>query len=175
MTDTTTTGTDLERRLARLEERTRALEDEREVTRLILSYGPLVDSGSADAVAGLWDADGVYDVDELLMRGRAQIAAMVRSDAHQGWIAGGCAHFVGPPHVTVTGDDATAVSYSLMVTHGDGGFALRRATANHWTLHRADSGWRIVTRTARVLDGRPESPALLASGVCAPVASGERA
>ncbi|TQS26617.1 nuclear transport factor 2 family protein [Microbispora sp. KK1-11] len=175
MADTATTGTDIGRRLARLEERTRALEDEREVTRLILSYGPLVDSGSADAVAGLWDADGVYDVDELLMRGQDQIAAMVRSDAHQGWIAGGCAHFVGPPRVTLAGDDATALSYSLMVTHGDGGFVLRRATANHWTLRRTDAGWRIVTRTARVLDGRPESPALLASGVSAPVTDGERA
>lgn len=171
----TTNGTDIERRLARLEQRTRALEDEREVTRLLLSYGPLVDSGSADAVAGLWDADGVYDVDELLMRGRDQIAAMVRSGAHQGWIAGGCAHFVGPPRVTVAGDDATAVSYSLMVTHADGGFVLRRATANHWTLRRTDAGWRIVNRTARVLDGRPESPALLASGVSAPVPDGERA
>lgn len=156
---------EIERRLTRLEGRLRALEDEREVTRLVLSYGPLVDSGSADAVAGLWEPDGVYDVDELLMRGRDRIAAMVRSGAHQGWIAGGCAHFVGPPHVTVTGDDAVAVTYSLMVVHGDGGFTLRRATANQWRLRRGDAGWRIVARTARVLDGRPESPALLASGI----------
>ncbi|WP_211592926.1 MULTISPECIES: nuclear transport factor 2 family protein [unclassified Microbispora] len=165
MADTAMTGTDVERRLARLEERVRVLEDEREVTRLILSYGPLVDSGSADEVAELWEPDGVYDVDELLMRGREQIAAMVRSDAHQGWIAGGCAHFNGAPHVTVSGDEATAIGYSLMVVNRPEGFTLRRATAHHWTLRRGPEGWRVVNRTARVLDGRPESPRLLADGV----------
>ncbi|HEU5029687.1 MAG TPA: nuclear transport factor 2 family protein [Spirillospora sp.] len=155
--------TDVETRLAALEDRLRALEDEREITRLILSYGPLVDSGCAGAVAALWDEDGVYDVDELMMDGRSAIEAMVLSADHQRWIAGGCAHFVGPPHVTVSGDEATAVGYTLMIVKQDGGFTLRRATANHWTLHRTPSGWRAVNRTNRVLDGRPESPDLLAS------------
>ena len=102
--------TDVETRLAALEDRLRALEDEREITRLILSYGPLVDSGCAEAVAALWDEDGVYDVDELMMDGRPAIDAMVRSANHRRWIAGGCAHFVGPPHVTVAGIPARPVS-----------------------------------------------------------------
>ncbi len=152
----------VESRLAALEERLRALEDEREITRLILSYGPLVDSGCAAGVAALWEPGGVYDVDEILMTGRPEIEAMVRSPAHQRWIAGGCAHFIGPPHVTVDGDEATAVGYTLMIVNGDG-FVLRRATANHWRLRRTEDGWRAVTRTNRVLDGREESPDLLAS------------
>ncbi|MFA1538496.1 nuclear transport factor 2 family protein [Actinomadura monticuli] len=152
----------VESRLAALEERLRTLEDEREITRLILSYGPLVDSGCAADVAALWEPDGVYDVDEILMTGQAEIDAMVRSANHQRWIAGGCAHFVGPPHVTVDGDEATAVGYTLMIVNRDG-FALRRATANHWHLRRTGDGWRAVTRTNRVLDGREESPDLLAS------------
>ncbi|MEV0594654.1 nuclear transport factor 2 family protein [Nonomuraea cavernae] len=162
--------TGVEERLALLEERTRRLEDELEVTRLVLSYGPLVDSGSADAVAALWEPGGVYDVDELLMNGRAEIAAMVRSDAHQGWIARGCAHVIGAPHVTVTGDEAVARGYSLMIVRdrsGDG-FRVRRATANHWTLRRGPDGWRVVTRVNRVLDGRSESPELLAGDLPAP-------
>ncbi|GGU99586.1 hypothetical protein GCM10010182_15730 [Actinomadura cremea] len=154
---------DHDARLAALETRLRALEDEREITRLILSYGPLVDSGRAPEVAALWDDDGVYDVDELLMTGPAEIDAMVRSANHRRWISGGCAHFVGPPHVTVTGDEATAVGYTLMIVNGPDGFVLRRATANRWTLRRTPSGWRAVTRTNRVLDGREESPALLTS------------
>ena len=175
--------TDPATRLEELERRLRALEDEREITQLILSYGPLVDSGSAEDVAALWDAEGVYDVDELMMDGRAQIEAMVRSANHRGWIEGGCAHVVGPPHVTVTGEEATAVGYTLMIVNGpvaprnepapDGGatphtprheldgFDVRRATANHWLLRRTSSGWRVVRRTNRVLDGRAESPALL--------------
>jgi ketosteroid isomerase-like protein len=159
----TRAATDVESRLAALEDRLRALEDEREITRLILSYGPLVDSGCAEAVAALWDEDGVYDVDELMMDGRPAIDAMVRSANHRRWIAGGCAHVVGPPHVTVSGDAATAVGYTLMIVHGEGGFALRRATANHWTLRRTPDGWSVTNRTNRVLDGRPESPDLLAS------------
>ncbi|MDL4819705.1 nuclear transport factor 2 family protein [Actinomadura opuntiae] len=155
--------TDVETRLAALEDRVRVLEDEQEITRLILSYGPLVDSGCAEAVAGLWDEDGVYDVDELMMDGRPAIDAMVRSANHQRWIAGGCAHFVGPPHVTVSGDEATAVGYTLMIVKRENGFAPRRATANHWTLHRTSAGWSVTNRTNRVLDGRPESPDLLAS------------
>lgn len=153
----------LEERLRALEERLCALEDEREITRLILSYGPLVDSGCAADVAGLWEPDGVYDVDELLMTGRDEIAAMVRSRNHQGWICGGCAHVVGPPHVVVTGDEATAVGYTLMIVNGPDGFTLHRATANHWRLRRGPDGWRVTARTNRVLDGRPESPDLLAS------------
>jgi uncharacterized protein (TIGR02246 family) len=157
--------TDLASRLVGLEDRLALLEDERAVARVVAAYGPLVDSGDAEGVAALWETDGVYDVDELLMTGRGEIAAMVRSAAHQGWIAGGCAHVVGPPHVTVTGDDAVAVCYSLMVVHEDGGFVLRRATANVWRLGRSPAGWVVTNRTNRVLDGRDEAPALLAAGL----------
>lgn len=157
--------TDLDTRLAALEERLGQLEDERAVVRLVGAYGPLVDSGDADGVAALWETDGVYDVDELLMTGRAEIAAMVRSTPHQGWIVGGCAHVVGPPHVTVTGDDAVAVCYSLMVVREDDRFVVRRATANLWRLRRSAHGWLVANRTNRVLDGREEAPALLAAGL----------
>lgn len=143
------------------EARLRKLEDEAAIARLIASYGPLVDAGSAEAVAALWETDGVYDVDELVMNGRDEIVAMVQSPNHQGWIAGGCAHFVGPPVVTVTGDDAVAVCHSLMIVNQDGQFIVRRATANHWQLRRGEDGWQVAVRTNRVLDGRPESPALL--------------
>lgn len=159
-------------RLAELEQRVRVLEDERAISRLILSYGPLVDGGHADDVAALWEPDGVYDVDEWLMNGRHQIAAMVRSSAHQGWIAGGCAHVAGPPHVTVTGDDAVAVGYTLMVVHGPSGFTVRRATANRWVLRRTPEGWRVTDRTSRMLDGRDQAPALLADGPLMPSRQG---
>lgn len=155
--------TDTDERIARLEERLQRLEDERAVARVVASYGPLVDAGRDEAVAALWEPDGVYDVDEIFMAGHEQISAMVRSPQHQQWIEGGCAHFVGPPHVTVDGDDAVALCYSLMVVHQDGRFVVRRATANQWRLRRSESGWRVTVRTNRVLDGRPESPRLLGS------------
>jgi hypothetical protein len=158
---------DTRQALARLERRLSRLEDEAAVTSLILSYGPLVDSGQAEAVASLWEVDGVYDVDELLMTGRTEIEAMVRSPNHQRWIGLGCAHVVGAPRVRVLGDDAVAVCYTTMIVRDPetGAFTLRRATANHWRLRRGPDGWRVTVRTNRLLDGRAESPALLASGV----------
>lgn len=164
MTTETTGTTDADQRLAALEHRLQLLEDEREITRLIAGYGPLVDAGAADEVAELWTEDGIYDVDEVYLAGRPQIRDMVLSAPHQGWIRGGCAHVVGPPRVTVDGDRAIAVCHSLMIVHTDAGFTVRRATANHWELHRTPEGWRTTVRTNRVLDGRPESPALLAEG-----------
>lgn len=153
-----------EDRLAALEARLGRLEDERDIARAMASYGPLVDSGEADGVAALWAPDGVYDIDELFLAGREQIREMVRSPAHQGWIRQGCAHVVGPPHITVEGDEAIAVCHSLMVVNEAGRYIVRRATANHWRLRRTESGWQVVTRTNRILDGRPDSPELLARG-----------
>lgn len=155
---------DVTQRLDALERRLQQLEDEREIAHLIAGYGPLVDAGSADEVAALWTEDGVYDVDEVYLAGGPAIRKMVESSAHRRWIEGGCAHVVGPPRVTVDGDDAVAVCHSLMVVNTDDGFTVRRATANHWQLRRTPAGWRATTRTNRVLDGRPESPALLAKG-----------
>lgn len=151
-------------RLAELESRLRRLEDERDIAQLIAAYGPLVDAGAAVEVAELWTHDGIYDVDEVYLEGHEQLAAMVRSKAHQSWIEGGCAHFVGPALVSVDGDTAVAVCHSLMVVRTDGRFRVRRATANHWELTRTDDGWRASRRTNRVLDGRAESPALLLAG-----------
>lgn len=51
--------TSVEELVARLQN----LEDERDIARLIASYGPLVDAGDADGVAALWAEDGGYDVE----------------------------------------------------------------------------------------------------------------
>lgn len=138
--------------LRALEDRLRRLEDERDVARIVAAYGPLVDTGNP-RVADLWLEDGVYDVDELLMEGAPAVAAMVRSQPHQAFVAEGCAHFQGPVDVVVRGDEASAVGYSLMLVHEEQGFRLRRATANHWQLVRTAEGWRVARRTSRKLDG----------------------
>jgi uncharacterized protein (TIGR02246 family) len=160
---------DVTARIEALESRLRLLEDEREIRHLLTGYGPRVDSGAADDVAALWTEDGVYDVDEVHLGSQDAIRAMVESRGHQHWIEGGCAHFVGPARITIDGDEAVAVCHSLMVVNTEDGFRVRRATANHWQLTRTPDGWRTTVRTSRVLDGRTESPALLATG-----ARGER-
>lgn len=148
--------------------RLRRLEDERDIARLIASYGPAVDAGDPDAAARLWATDGVYDVDGWRMESRADVHAMIASDAHQKLVAKGCSHFLGPCVVTVDGDSAVAVCESLVLVR-DGsdkeGYRVWRATAHHFVLRRTDAGWRIATRTSRVLNGNPDAHALLLSGL----------
>lgn len=106
-----------------LSTRLRRLEDERDIARLIASYGPAVDAGDPDAAAGLWASDGSYDVDGRRMEGRAAVHAMVSSSAHQKLVAKGCCHFLGPCVVTVTGDSAVAVCESLVLVRDREGTA----------------------------------------------------
>lgn len=152
-------------RLAQLEARLQRIEDERAIERIIASYGPLVDAGEADAAAALWAVDGVYDVEGWPMRSRADVAAMVSSDAHRGLIERGCTHFLGPAVATVDGDDAVAVCESLVVTRRDDGYTVWRAAANHFLLNRIDGRWQITNRTTRTLDGRAEARMLLSGGI----------
>jgi hypothetical protein len=156
-----------EERLAGLERRLQRVEDERAVERLIASYGPLVDAGDADAASQLWAIDGSYDVEGWPMRSREDVAAMVRSDAHQGLISRGACHFLGPAVVTVEGegDSAVAVCESILVTHRSGGFSVWRAGANHFRLRRIEGRWLIVERTTRALDGNAEARELLSAGI----------
>lgn len=153
-------------RLENIERRLRQLEDERDIARLIASYGPLVDAGEAGRAADLWTADGGYDAGDWVMNGRDEIAAMVRSDAHQGLIDQGCCHFFGPPVVTVNGDRAMAVCDSaLMVRKPSGGYAIARAGVHLLALRRDQDGWRIAARTARQWDGGGAGSELVVTGL----------
>ncbi|MEB4211520.1 nuclear transport factor 2 family protein [Mycobacterium sp. 94-17] len=149
--------------------RVRRLEDERDIARLIASYGPAVDAGDADAAAGLWASDGVYDVDGRRIQGRAGVHAMISSDAHQKLVAGGCSHFLGPCVVRVAGDDAVAVCESLVLVRDGSGYRVWRATAHHFALRRTGGKWQITTRTGRVLDGNPGALGLLTKGLAGEV------
>ncbi|ORB73858.1 nuclear transport factor 2 family protein [Mycobacterium scrofulaceum] len=152
-----------------LSARLRRLEDERDIARLIASYGPAVDAGDAEAAAGLWASDGSYDVDGWRMEGRAGVHAMVSSSAHQKLVAQGCCHFLGPCVVTVTGDSAVAVCESLVLVRDGEGYRVWRCAANHFVLSRIDGQWRIGARTTRVLDGNRDAHDLLTRGVAGSV------
>jgi len=145
--------------------RLRRLEDERDISRLIASYGPAVDAGDADAAARLWATDGSYDVEGWQMASRADVHAMVSSPSHQSLVANGCCHFIGPTVVTVTGDSAVAVCESLVLVRDGDGYRVWRAAANHFMLQRIDDRWQIAVRTSRVLDGNPGAHALLRAGL----------
>jgi uncharacterized protein (TIGR02246 family) len=145
--------------------RLRRLEDDRDIRQLIASYGPAVDAGDPDAAARLWATDGVYDVDGWRMESRADVHAMISSQAHQKLVANGCSHFLGPCVVTLADDEAVAVCESLVLIRDGDGYRVWRATAHHFVVRRFDDRWQITTRTSRVLDGNPDAHALLTKGL----------
>ncbi|MCG7609912.1 MULTISPECIES: nuclear transport factor 2 family protein [Mycobacterium] len=156
--------------LGALEARLRRLEDERDIARLIASYGPHVDAADADGTAALWAADGRYEVEGWTMASRADVHAMVSSTSHRDLVATGCSHFLGPAVVTVDADTAVAVCESLVLVRretpdGSGEYVVWRATANHFELARTEGRWQITRRSSRLLNGDPTAHRLLIAGV----------
>ncbi len=153
----------IENRLAAVEARLRTAEDTLEIMRLINNYGPLADSGSSHDAASLWVEDGVYDVGGSDIStphrtvGYDDLKTIWDAPGHQELIHIGAAHFVGPLSVTVDGDTAQAVAYSQVLKKEGERWIVWRAAVNHFELVRSSAGWRIQTRTNRVLNGSQAS------------------
>jgi hypothetical protein len=159
---------DLRQEVAALSKRVRTLESQVEITQLVAQYGPSVDSGSADATAALWTEDGAFDaVGAITMKGRDQIAGMVKAGGHQGLIMNGCAHVLTVPHVVMQGDDeATGRSYALNIrwdAQADR-FWVARVSANTWRWKRTAEGWKVVDRVNANLNGSAQPREMLAPG-----------
>ncbi|MEV0366828.1 nuclear transport factor 2 family protein [Nocardia fusca] len=150
-------------------------EDELAIIRKLTAYGPLVDAGDAEAVAALWTEDGEYDVEGWRMVGRADLRAMVRSEAHQDIITGGSSHFFGPAHIErIDGDEATAVCESILVRNEDGRFYIWRAGVHRIELRRTGDGWCVSRRVTRSLDGSAEGRQLLTGMPTATTGTGQQ-
>ncbi|TCM22086.1 SnoaL-like protein [Novosphingobium sp. PhB165] len=153
---------DVEARLAALEERCRKAEDHLEILNLLNTYGPLVDSGTARPAGDLWVEGGGYnftlpDGGTLRLSAPDEIADMYAWEGHLELVKTGCAHLTATPKISVHGDKAEAVGYSVVILREDDRWFLWRAAVNHWTLERGVQGWRIVERFNRALDGSAES------------------
>lgn len=163
---------DLDARIAALESRLHAAEDQLAIQNLLMAYGPLVDSASAEEAGKLWEEGGGYTF--TLPEGGAQrltapdeIAGMYTWPGHLELVNTGCAHLTATPRIAVQGDEAEAVGYSVVILKEEDRWFLWRAAVNHWTLRRTDQGWRVVERSNRALDGSPESHALMRKVIAA--------
>lgn len=134
--------------------RVQRLEDEATIRRLVLTYGPSVDSGESARAAQLWADDGVYDwdADGEPHSGSAAVEAMLNGEGHRGLIKQGVAHFAGPLLIQLDGDRAVALNYSLIMRRKGGRFYLWRVSAARWDLERRAGSWRVQRRTNRLLD-----------------------
>jgi hypothetical protein len=159
-------------RLAALEARLTALEDQLAITRLMATYGPAVDSLNAEITAALWAEDGCYDAGVDVFDGRDGLRRMVLTDPHQGFVLGGCAHIVSAPQVTVDGDTAVATCHSQLLLRDESidGYRVWRVTANRWEWARTPNGWKVTARTNRPLDGGEEARELFRASLAEPEA-----
>jgi len=159
-----TDDTDLQGRLEAIEGRLRLVEDQAALSQLVATYGPAVDSGSADSAAGLWHEDGVFDVVPMFeLVGHEGIAGMVNGDGHQSLIHNGCGHVLTAPKLAIDGDDASGWNYAFNIRWDAAAdrFWIARLSANEWQFRRDPGGWRVVRRTNINLDGTPAPRDLL--------------
>ncbi|MET0252063.1 MAG: nuclear transport factor 2 family protein [Novosphingobium sp.] len=156
----------VEQRLAAVEARLRIAEDHLAILNLLNTYGPLVDSATAREAGELWVEGGGYtfglpDGSTKRLTAPDEIAGMYGWEGHLELVKTGCAHLTATPKITVAGDEAQAVGYSVVILREGERWYLWRAAVNHWTLRRTADGWRIVERVNRTLDGSPESHAVM--------------
>ena len=155
---------DLLARLDALTRRVQRLEDERAVVDLLTRYGFGVDSDEADATADMYAEDCTVEVDgNTAMRGRADVAAMVRGSQHQSLLPR-CAHQMGPFSVRIDGDTATATGYGRVYLRTDDGFRVWRVSAGRWELRRGAGGWEVTRRSTRAI-GTEAAQELLRDGI----------
>ena len=156
----------VEQRLAALEARLQAAEDHLAILNLLNSYGPLVDSATAEPAGQLWVQGGGYsfmtpDGESKRLEAPDEIAAMYNWPGHLDLVQTGCAHMTATPKIVVTGDTAQAVGYSFVVLREGDRWFVWRGAVNHWSLQRTADGWRIAERTNRTLNGSEESLATM--------------
>lgn len=155
----------LEDRLLTLESRLAELEDREAIRNLIARYGPLADTGNAAAIAAMWREDGVYEIGGYGEHaGHDAIAALFTTSTHLELMRGGCAHILGPPHISIDGTQAVAVGHSCVFRHTGSGFEAWRVSANRWELAKADGIWQLSHRSNRPLDGSEAARLLLLTG-----------
>lgn len=156
----------LETRLSDLESRLAAAEDHLAIINLLNVYGPLVDGGGPELAPELWAEGGGYvfsgsDGESMRVEAPDGLAGLFKSRWHEELIRNGSAHLTATPRVVVRGDEAEAVGYSFVVSRDGERWSLLRAAINRWTLRRTPSGWRIMDRVNRLLNGSPDSRTLM--------------
>lgn len=151
-----------EERFEQLTRRIERVEDELAIHRLIVRYGLAVDAGEAEAAMELFTRDTLYEVraagtgtggdpgQTLVMRGRAAVGEMVRSEAHQKLLPN-AAHTIGPAVVNVDGDTATATGYTRIYHREGDDFRMFRMAVNHWELVKQEGRWWVHRRYSQVL------------------------
>jgi hypothetical protein len=143
-------------RLAALEARLVALEDERAIRVLIARYCYMADGKRDDDLVSLFTADAVMgsktDGTARAATGREAIRAQVADPDghHRPDLYGHGLHLLGENLVVaLDGDRAMASSYSVLVLRRYDGFVIYSASSNEWALRKVDGEWFVAARHRR--------------------------
>jgi len=163
------------RRLAEIELRLGALEDDKAVRELIVRHDYCFDTMRDEDWLELW-TDGTYDLLSTLRypdgsertvaqvwRGPDQLRQFISDPDthHRRGFYGHSMHVAGQEMVVaVAGDTATATSYSLLFQEVDGSLSILSGANSRWTLRRVDGSWKLQERRRRQV-GTPEFAANL--------------
>jgi ketosteroid isomerase-like protein len=159
-----------------LAQRLQCVEDELAIRNCVARYGMAVDCGATEAALACHTPDARYIVsapatgregdesvagtaEDLVLAGRAAIAAMLESDLHHSMLPR-CAHTVGPLQVELGGDAAQVHGYSRLYLREGESFRLLRVAVNRWQMQRCDGNWLIACRESRLV-GEQAAQALL--------------
>lgn len=145
-----------------VEARLQLLEDRAEIADLLASYGPIVDSGDGQRLAEIWATDGVYVVGDEFQFDSDQVTSLTELPGHQQYLSAGCGHVLSPPKITIDGDTAVAINYSMVLVKQGELWVADRLSANRWELQRTATGWRVSLRKNHLLDGNAAARELLA-------------
>ena len=125
-----------------------ATDDRAEITEVLARYAIALDRRQFDVVGDLFTEDGqaTYSGNRL-DPGRAAIVAYLQPLAEVPMTQ----HMVGTPSITIDGDTATAVSYTIVTfvreaEDGEGHVAVHRGLSYDDQLVRTPDGWRFKER-----------------------------
>ncbi len=104
---------------------------------------------------------GTYQFDDTVLEAD-DIRSLVSIPTHVEYMRRGCAHIVSAPRIEIDGDDAVAVTHSVVMLREGERWVGERVSANVRELRRAADGWRVQRRRNRLLDGDGAARELLA-------------
>ena len=145
-------------------ERLRVLEDREAIRDVLTRYAFTADSRQMDAFLALWTEDAVFEANGKDWHGRDGVLAVMNQPATASLLLPHAVqHLFVNPSICVTGDAASVVVYSLLVTEQDGERAIHSAGFNRFELRRVGPDWQIARRLRRGL-GSDNASGLLSAG-----------
>jgi hypothetical protein len=158
-----------------VDDRLQAIEDRLDISNLLASHPPIVDSLSLELLSEIFTPDAVLSRGEhgsVPVRSLSNTATAMHDAAVMG-----LAHLSTAPYIKIGKNTALAFSYVCVTVrdptadsievpaHGAGqGHRVFLIAANRWDLIRADGSWKLRGRKMVMCDGS-DAPRQLARGV----------